>query len=307
MKKAQTCIAILIIASVYPLSSNAQLFKTLENLAKTSSAKTVNAKDSAALIKPKNDNLQSMMSGMKTDMPGGASVPSQITVSAADSAAAIKSFMQGNGGSGIVFQYFTSTSSKKSGIIKDTMSTFVTASGSSRVEMSSDMIIISHSTQQSHYKYGLWLYPSYKTYTLNILDTSSSLASDKTTYQVTKIGNETVEGYNCIHSKLTITTNRTSITEDVWTSTDVPGYSHFKKMMDEQKSVTPKMLLAMEQAGCIGFIVKLTVQNQNFSMTMLLANIAQKNLPASLFQIPPGYTHAAGNNLMYQMMKGASK
>jgi hypothetical protein len=306
MKKAQALMAIILIAPAFSLSVNAQLFKTLQSLAKAKSTQAANAKDSSALVKPQYDKLQYMTGVDSAKLAGMKSTNQRPSVSPEDSAAAINSFMTASGGNGVVYQYFGTTSTKKSGIMKDTMSMYGTISGNSRVEMSSNMIFISHGVQSGH-KYSIALYPNYKTYTLNIFDTSSSVTSDRSTYQVVKIGNEAAGGYNCIHSKLTINNGKTSVTEDVWTSTEVPGYSLYKKMMDQQKNVTPKMMQAMEQAGCMGFFVKMEMQNPNFSMTMLLANVAQKNLPASLFEIPPGYTHASGNNLMYQMMQGANK
>jgi len=306
MKKIHSYLAILIIiVSIYPLSTNAQIFKNILNLAKNRAAQATKAKDSAAVFGPKYDSLTAAAHQMAADtagMMGNMSKPgSGVTVSSADSATYIKSLMTATGGNGIAFQYLTTSSTKKSQNIKDTMSMFITYSGESHVDMSSNMILISHGTQ-SKYRYTALLYPSYKSFTLSISDTSALSSSDKSTYRFSKIGNETVEGYNCIHSKLTITNGNIIITEDLWTSTEVPGYSVIKKMMGSQRNVTIKMLQAMEQAGCMGFIVKLETQNQYISMTMLLANIKQKNLPASLFEIPSDYTHAPGNNLMYPMM-----
>ena len=78
------------------------------------------------------------------------------------------------------------------------------------------------------------------------------------------------------------------ITEDVWTSKDVPGYLNLKKMSAMQ-NVTPKMLQAIDQAGCDGFFVKIMMQNIGFSMNMLLIKAARTNFSASTFQIPIGY------------------
>jgi hypothetical protein len=154
-------------------------------------------------------------------------------------------------------------------------------------------------------KYSIMLYPESKTYQFNIIDTSA-INRDQTTYQCVKVGNETVQGYNCTHSKLTTIVNgsKTTITEDIWTSADVPGYAAMKKMMTIS-NVTPKMMVALEQAGCGGFFVKMTMQSKEMSMDMLLVQAARKSFPDSMFQLPSGYTQASpmgmfGNLMMQQ-------
>ena len=182
-------------------------------------------------------------------------------VSAADSAAAIKSFMTGSGGSGVLYQYLTVATSKQMGTTKDTTVKYLCNSGDGRSEMrinmpgavSNKMINIGRAGQP---KYSIMLYPESKTYSLNIIDTSL-INSRLETYQVTKLGNETVQGYNCIHATITSTTNsgffKSSTTFDIWTSVEVPGYSLFEKLMTVQ-NVQPKMMQALEQAGCGGFL-----------------------------------------------------
>jgi len=128
---------------------------------------------------------------------------------------------------------------------------------------------------------------------------TAALNSVNTTYQVTKIGNETAQGYNCIHFKLTINNpNSTPIVEDIWTSKDVPGYSEMSKMMTI-KGVTIKMLQVIEQAGCLGSFVKLTMVTKDVSMNMALMTASRKTFPASAFQIPAGYKEGSYFNAMY--------
>src|ERR1700721_267859 len=104
MKKIQTLIAIIMIAMLYPFAGSAQLFKSLQSLARAKSAQAVNAKDSAALAQSKYKNLQSMNTADTTKKGSMRGMSRQISVSPADSAAAIKSFMTASGGSGIVYQ-----------------------------------------------------------------------------------------------------------------------------------------------------------------------------------------------------------
>ena len=93
--------------------------------------------------------------------------------------------------------------------------------------------------------------------------------------------------------------NQQDITEDVWTSTDVPGYSMMKKKMIS-KNITPKMLDVLDKAGCGGFFVKMDMQSSYISMSMNLITAAHKTFPASLFQIPSGYSAFNSSNFMQQ-------
>jgi hypothetical protein len=234
-------------------------------------------------------------------------------VSAADSAAAIKNFMTGSGGNGVFYQYLTTATSKQMGTTKDTTMKYLCNSGDGRSEMrinmpgalSNKMINIGRAGQP---KYSVMLYPDSKTYSLSIIDTSL-INSGRETYQVTKIGNETIQGYNCIHSKIISATNtrffKSATTFDVWTSTDVPGYALIQKMI-RVENIQPKMMQALEQAGCGGFFVKINTTAKDYSMSMLLIKAEKKTFPASLFVIPGGYSESE-QNVMYHMVPAAKK
>ncbi len=227
-------------------------------------------------------------------------------VSASDSAAAIKSFMTASGGSGVIYQFVTAITSKEMKNSKDTLNGCITNSGYARSEMninmpgvsSSKIITINHAANP---KYSVMLEPEDKTYSLNIIDTSL-INDNQETYQVTKIGNENVQGYNCIHSKMISTFNtrflKSSTTFDMWTSTEVPGYSIYQKLVSMQ-NVKPAMMHALEQAGVGGFFVKMTSATKDYSMEMVLVRAENKNLPASLFEIPSGYSESKENMLYH--------
>jgi hypothetical protein len=231
-------------------------------------------------------------------------------VSSSDSAAAIQNFMSANGGSGYYYQYITAITSPKSGTKKDTTMEYFTTGGEGRNESkipmpgasSNKIITIS---KMSQLQYSITLHPDTKTYALDIIDTSfinSGVGNE--TYQVTKIGNETVNGFSCIHARMVSNSNfggfSSSSTFDIWTSTTVPGYAALQHFMNIA-GIQPKMLQALQQAGCNGAFVKMTVQDKDYSMTMQLAKAGQKNMPSSMFQIPVGYTQSNENNI-YSMI-----
>jgi len=245
--------------------------------------------------------LKNLLNNMK--QPGAPKAPGQPgpsysrakpSISPADSAAAIKSFMTGTGGSGLLYQYrvysFKGRNNKDS-TSSDTVSTAITDGHNVLSDMGMTgmrMQVLGHAGMP---RYSVFLYPERKTYVFNIIDTAAINSAGGMTYQVVKVGNETVAGYNCTHSKLTIFAGgqTAGITEDIWTSTAVPGYTELKKLMFNQ-NVTPKMMQALEVAGCDGSFVKMDMQSKNFSMDMLLVTAGRRDFPASMFEIPAGYT-----------------
>lgn len=233
-------------------------------------------------------------------------------VSAADSAAAIKSFMTASGGSGTLYQSVT-TMTSKNGSSKDTSTAWFTNNGYARSEMRINMgavstgkiISIQHAANA---KYSILLDPDNNSYSLNIIDTAL-INSGVEHYQVSIIGHETVSGYPATHCKLTSTSGggmfKSTTTMDLWTSTALPGYSYLKAMMSRQ-NVKPAMLKALEAAGAEGWMVKMESANKDFTMTMQIVRAEQKTFPASLFEIPPGYTEE-NQSMMQHMMSGAKK
>jgi hypothetical protein len=239
-------------------------------------------------------------------MMAGAGTPPPMT--AADSAA-VKSFMTASASSGMLYQYqvrYDFKTKNKDSAIVDTMSQIIADSHNTHVDM--DMIgmkmtFLGHEDQR---KYAMVLYPESKMYKLNVIDTALLIASQKkVTYTVTKIGNETVAGYSCVHSKMTIVTPNgnkpITITEDLWTSNSVPGYAQLKQLASTQ-TVTIAMLQALDQAGCGGWVVKMTMQSDQIDMNMVLITATRKSFPASTFEIPPGYTPMTGMGMFNGMI-----
>ncbi len=192
---------------------------------------------------PNDTNQADLISKSLTRMVSGDGV------SAADSAKAIKSFMTASGGSGVLYQTVTTTTSKR-GSTKDTSSTWLTTNGEGRSEMRIPMpgvvtpkfINIGRISEPT---YSVMLDAGARTYSLNIIDTAL-LNSGIEKYQVTRIGTETVAGYSCIHSRIVSTTGsgmfKSSSTMDLWTSTAVPGYAIYSKLVTFQSST----------GGCLG-------------------------------------------------------
>ena len=232
-------------------------------------------------------------------------------VSAQDSAKAIQSFKTASGGGGVLYQMLTTTTSKQR-TTRDTNSTWLTNCGEGRSEMRIPMpgvmtprfINIGRANEPT---YSVMLDADNKAYSLNIIDTAL-LNSGIQKYQVTRIGTETVTGYSCIHSRIVTTTGsgmfKSSSTMDIWTSTSVPGYATYSKLVSFQSS-TGGMLGALTKAGAGGFLVRMTAgDGKEYSMTMLLIKAQQGSFPASLFEIPAGYSND-GMSTVQRLMSGA--
>lgn len=230
-------------------------------------------------------------------------------VSAADSAAAIRSFMTSKGGSGIFYQtrITMEKKGKNASVTKDTTLAYMTNGGEGRSEMripipgvkTNKMVIIGRADKPA---YSISLDDDAKTYSLNVIDTS--LIYHTGNDQATRIGEETIAGYHCIHARVTSSTGsgmfKSTSTYDVWTSTDVPGYEIYRRVLT-QRNASPGMLGALERAGCAGFLVKMTSGGKDYSMTMELIRAQEKSLPASLFAIPSNYKEEE-KNMLFQMM-----
>lgn len=230
-------------------------------------------------------------------------------VSKADSLAAIQLFKTAKGGSGVYYETTTTMTSKRRGPLKDTNVMYFTRGGEGRAEMSipipgvktSKMVILGRAGQP---RFSMSVDDPQKTYSLNVIDTAL-INSGGDAYTVTRVGEETVAGYRCIHAKMTSKSMLSSTTMDIWTSTSVPGYDLYSKLISVSK-VTPSMITALDKAGCNGYIVKMVTSGKDYSMTMELSRAQEKNLSASLFSIPAGYTES-DKGFLGSMLSGAKK
>lgn len=239
-------------------------------------------------------------------MAGGGGISSQ------DSITTINSYKTSSGGSGVEYDYSITTSGKKLATIKDTSRYFFTNSGEGRMEMRipmpgvrmNKMISIG---RYSEPKYSMILYPESKTYSLNIIN--ASMVKGNETYQVTKIGTETVQGYSCIHSRIISTIGsgmfKSTTTMDIWTSNSVPGHSLYEKLTSLQ-TVEIGMMNALQQAGCAGVFVKMLVTGNDSSVEELLIKTQENNFPAEIFRIPNGYGESK-DNVMAHMVRSSNK
>jgi hypothetical protein len=327
---AFTAPVLLLLAASRPVSTQAQFLKQLLNNVKQTAQNRANGKADQATNKSLDKIDTSSNSLLGAFAKAGAANPKDTSaadltmkalgiftggggVSAADSAAAIQSFRTASGGTGIFYQYQNLITSKKNPPTADTSCTWMTNTGEGRMEMRLPMpgivtgkiVTIGRAAEP---RYSVQLYTDTKQYGLTVIDTSLINAGNQS-FEVTKVGSETINGYSCAHVKMTTTTGsgmfKTKTSQDIWTSTGVPGYALYKRLTSVS-TAQPKMMQALQKAGADGVIVKMTTADKDFSMTMMLIKSQEKNCPANLFDIPSGYTES-DQNMFQHMMAGAQK
>jgi hypothetical protein len=207
-----------------------------------------------------------------------------------------------------MYYELTTVSTGKNVNMKMVTEMYVSSKGDMRVEMHTNMsfqghkspipmVLIGHSNKPDE---SIIIDDSTHTYIVHHIDTAELNAGIKTESTVTRIGEEKVFGYDCVHARIISNKkignfyNQTD-TMNVWRSKDVPMQSGVKDLFSQFESRTGSYMYSKETAaklkamGCEGFLVKLTMNGKNVSMVMQLTKSEHRNLPASMFQIPAGY------------------
>jgi Domain of unknown function (DUF4412) len=144
---------------------------------------------------------------------------------------------------------------------------------------------------------------SAKTYTVNIIDTSSASSNDllKLSSTVTKLEEEKVLGFNCKHVRVISTRSmgpmgKFSDTVELWNSPDVPMAPFFRNYMDKSLSkawtsmISPDAANQLTQMGFSGFMVRIrSGSGVPYGMLMELTKVQKGDFPKSMFEIPAGY------------------
>lgn len=125
--------------------------------------------------------------------------------------------------------------------------------------------------------------PDSKTY--SEIKPGNGKSDEKCTAKV--MGNETVMGYACKHVMIT---KQDGTTSEWWTSKDVLDYEKYSHAFDNERSNRGAADKALKEAGAEGFPVKMIEHGKDGDVTMELVKAEKKNLDASLFEIPAGYT-----------------
>ena len=116
-------------------------------------------------------------------------------------------------------------------------------------------------------------------------------------YEITIVGKETVNGYNCTHLKSIRKDAGQTVAMEWWVSQDVKGYKELFDVRTRQFS-TEGLYKSMKEKNVEGFPVKIRVLSGNKNqMEMELVKVEQLDIPESMFSLE-GLTKAELNPLM---------
>lgn len=262
----------------------------------------------AAQDNPNDTNMSDLIAKSLGNIMGGNGV------SAEDSAKALAAF-KSTGISGntlcIYFELTNTITTDKGKTSSGTSKQWFTGDGRGRGEMNLAGMIAAAAGYQLNAKpvvvisradmpnYSVTLDDEDKSYSLNIID-QALLDKAGEGYTAHVIGNESVNGYSCKHAVV----KGNQMVMDIWMSTGVPGYDVYKKAEAAAGSADGSFISALKAAGIDGVPVKIIEEKSSLSITLTKATYV--GLSNSFFEIPSGYTQAANNGIITNLMKAGA-
>ncbi|HRH64731.1 MAG TPA: DUF4412 domain-containing protein [Bacteroidia bacterium] len=168
------------------------------------------------------------------------------------------------------------------------------------VEMSFVMLFLKETPGKSY-----MLNTANKTYTEIEIKEGEFDPADSIDYDVTIIGKEKVNGYNCTHC--IVKSKSSSYRQEMWTTTEIADFDKFKSI--ENKYTSRGMYKALREKGADGFPVRMKTDQSNHQMIINLVKAESREHPASLFSLD-GYTKSAspaGSMMSPEQMKEMSE
>lgn len=129
-----------------------------------------------------------------------------------------------------------------------------------------------------------------KTYSVVDADKAAEVKTPKATFTVKKLGTDTVAGLSCQNALLT-SSQGTEI--EVCAAKDMAASSDWLASLNRRNPEGASWLGALKENGVEGFPVRWVIRKKGSTQpltTMEITRIEKKSLPASLFEVPPGYT-----------------
>ncbi len=207
-----------------------------------------------------------------------------------------------------MYYELTTTSTGKNFSMQGVTKIFMSSKGDMRKEINmtnsfsgnkhtSAIVVIGHSDKPDE---SISIDDEEKTYTINHIDRVDLNTGEKVQSTVSKIGEEKILGFNCVHARIISNISLGNIsshvdTFDIWKSDDVPVPASIKKLMNQFESKTgifmnnPEVAKKLKQMGCEGFMVRIKMKGKSASTVTELTKVEHRSIPASMFQIPAGY------------------
>lgn len=215
--------------------------------------------------------------------------------------------VSGGSGKDMYYEYAT-TSAGKNVSINGVTKMYISARGDMRVEMnmsssfngnksSAPIVVIGHSDKPDE---SVSIDYETKTYTINHFNRDDLNTGEKIQSTVTKVGDEKILGFNCVHARIVSKNSIGSLystvdTLDLWRSEEVPILASVRNLMDKFESKSGYLLYSsqvvdqLKQMGCEGFMIKLVMNSRSSSTKEELTKVEHRDLSENMFQIPAGY------------------
>ena len=215
--------------------------------------------------------------------------------------------VSGSSGKDMYYEYTLTTTGKDitmNGVTK----LYISSKGDMRSEMnmssplnknkpSAAIVTIGHSDKPDE---SILIDDDAKTYTINHIDRNDFNTGETVQSTVTKVGEEKIMGFNCVHARIISKKSMGSLfsqvdTLDLWRSREVPVISSVQALMDKFEARTGNTMYSqdavnqLKQMGCEGFMVRMTIGSKNSNVNEELTKVEPRDLSANLFQIPAGY------------------
>lgn len=123
-----------------------------------------------------------------------------------------------------------------------------------------------------------------KTYTASTVKPGTEPSEND--YDVTIVGNETVNGYRCVHA-IVRNTKSQSVT-NLWLSKDIPDYRAYFEVKNKYLN-SPNMFTALKAKDAEGFVIRMSIDERGNQVEMNLVKAEKRTLDASMFSLH-GYT-----------------
>ncbi len=131
-----------------------------------------------------------------------------------------------------------------------------------------------------------------KTYTERQTGKNDVRKGEEGEYEVTIVGKEQVDNYNCIHVK--VRSGSSQHERDIWVSKDVAGWANYISIRNTYLSGS-RLFDALKAKGAEGCIVRLTTEGTNGGqMQMDLVKAEKRDVDESIFSLA-GYTKTASS------------
>jgi hypothetical protein len=132
--------------------------------------------------------------------------------------------------------------------------------------------------------------------------------SDEKKWSIQRLGKDRVAGLSCENVKVTEEGKKSEL--DLCMTREIASGEWLRALQRQRRGLGGAWVAALNEAGIEGFPVRMVMkesENGPVTMKMETTKVERKSLPASLFEIPPGYKETSLLGVMAQTPEQAQK